>query len=85
MEGHFDQSYQVHIDHLHEVLLHQPFIGSTGQAYTSIVHQGPEAWGCDGGRENHTEIIRVSGKASESPTHQPRAARAQDGPAGGLW
>lgn len=84
MEGHFDQSHQVHIDHLHEVLLCQPFIGSTGQADASVVHQGPEAWGCDGGRENHAEIISISGKASESTTYQPRVAKAQDGPAGGV-
>lgn len=80
VEGHFDQSHQVHIDHLHKVLLRQPFIGPTGQAYTCIVHQGPEAWGRDGGRENHTEIISISGKSSVSTTHQPRAS--EDGLAG---
>lgn len=45
VEGHFNQSHQVHVDHLHKVLLGQPFIGTTGQAHTSVVHQGPEAWG----------------------------------------
>lgn len=43
VEGHVNQSHQVHIDHLHKVLFGQPFIGATGQAHTSIVHQGPEA------------------------------------------
>lgn len=68
MESRFDQSHQVHVDHLHIVFLGQPFIGTIGQAYTSIVHQGPEAWGHSGGRENQTKISSVSGKAPGSTT-----------------
>lgn len=74
IQGDINQPHQVYVDHFHKVFLGQPFVGTTGQAHSGIVHQGPEA------RTSLSSCLGSSAlrRRRASPHIVPRASYTED-------